>query len=228
MDSPEFCKECPFNLPIQEVNTLINSQNLNKKCNERRCVINSKNIDTLETNENDLYEYLCNYVPSLEFAEIKETNDNSDNNNSNNTNNNNDNIVCTKVNKNIDIISDLENNFIYNFFDICNTYSDFYICERTKTPNKFNLEDNFVCPEKKYLTKLIAFSFLNIIFNLILNFIPMKIEYDKYKKIIKIYHPREVIPNTNSSNSTLILPKFQKMKIIKKAKKNSNVHPLKF
>ena len=177
MDSPEFCKECPFNLPIQEVNTLINSQNLNKKCNERRCVINSKNIDTLETNENDLYEYLCNYVPSLEFAEIKETNDNSDNNNnSNNTNNNNDNIVCTKVNKNIDIISDLENNFIYNFFDICNTYSDFYICERTKTPNKFNLEDNFVCPEKKYLTKLIAFSFLNIIFNLILNFIPMKIE----------------------------------------------------
>ena len=206
IESPEFCKECPFNLPIHEINVLINSKNLNKKCNERRCVINSKNIDTLEKNENDMYEYLCNYDPSSEFEEIKETYDNSENNN--NTNNN-DNIYCTQIIKNVELIG-LQNNYIYNFFDVCNTYSNFFICERTKTPNKFKLEKNFVCPEKKYLTKLIAFCLLNIIFNLILNFIPIKIEYDKYKDIIKIYHPRAVIPKSNSFNSTFNSSKIQK------------------
>ena len=31
------------------------------------------------------------------------------------------------------------------------------MCERAKTPNKFNLEENFLGPEKIYLTKLFAF-----------------------------------------------------------------------
>ena len=212
IESPEFCKECPFNLPIQDINAIINSKNLNEKCNERRCVTNSNNIDILEKNENDMYEYLCNYDPTSEFEEFKETYDNSNNNkndkNDNNTNNE-DNIYCTELIKNIEPAG-LQNNYIYDFYDKCTTYSNFYMCERTKTPNKFNIERNFVCPEKKYLTKLIALCLVNIIFNLILNFIPIKIEYDKFKEIIKTYHPRAVIPKSNSFNSTINSSKIQK------------------
>ena len=53
IESPEFCKECPFNLPITEINNLIQSNDLNKKCKERRCVINSENYQILEKNENE-------------------------------------------------------------------------------------------------------------------------------------------------------------------------------
>ena len=35
IESPEFCKECPFNLPLSEINSFPN-YNLNKKCTERR------------------------------------------------------------------------------------------------------------------------------------------------------------------------------------------------
>jgi hypothetical protein len=211
--SPEFCKECPFNLLIDDINKLIKSDNLNKKCLERRCAINNGNLDVQQKNENDYYEYLCNYDPTSEFEETKESDDslNNINNNTNDTiNRKNDKIICTQIDKSDAIISLFENNYVFNFYDKCNIYTDFYICERTQTPNKFDLEENFVCPVKSYMTKLFIFCFLNVIFNLIFNFLPMKLEYNKYIAMINIFNPRIVNRKSNSFSSTLGESKIKK------------------
>ena len=217
IESPEFCKECPFNLPIKEINNLIQANNLNDKCKERRCVINSENYEILEKNENDLYEYICNYNPSSEFDEIKESNDVIDNNVNNKTiDQNKDNIKCNLIDKNKLILSELENNFVFNFYDKCNTYTDFYVCERTKTPNKFDLEENFVCPELNYMTKLIVFCMFNIVLNLIINFFPFKLEYNRYT--ILTNPPRPNNRKSNSFNSTIHSSKIHKENISKEEK----------
>ena len=213
IESPEFCKECPFNLPIKEISNLIQSSDLKKKCKERRCVINTKNYEILEKNENDFYEYLCNYNPTSEFDEIKETNDNINNNNFNNINNNttgtnSDNIKCNKISKDNLVHSDLENNYVFNFYDTCNPYSEFYSCERSKAPNKFDLGKNFVCPGINYMTLLITFCMLNIILNLVINFMPFKLEYNKYVELTT--PPRIVNPKSNSFNSTINSSKMPK------------------
>ena len=212
IESPEFCKECPFNLPIQEINNIIKSNDLNNKCKERRCIINTINYETIK-NEEGFYDYLCNYNPSSEFEQIKESKDNIDNNiiiNNNNTitEDNNDNIICNKIDNNNLIISDLENNFVYNFYDKCNNYTEFYLCERSKLPNKFNLKDNFVCPETNYITKLVTFCMLNVILNIVINFIPIKLEYNKFVEMIQ--PQRRNIPKSNSFNSTFNSSKLPK------------------
>ena len=203
IESPEFCKECPFNLPIKDINKIIKSDNLNKKCNERRCAMNNKNLDINEKNENDYYEYLCNYNPTSEFDEIKETNDGINKNLNDTSNSSKDTIICIQVNKNDVVVSSFENNYVFNFYDKCNTYTDFYICERSQTPNKFALEDDYVCPEKSYMTKLVVYCLLNIFLNLMFNFLPTKLEYSKYISIINIYNPRTTNIKSNSFNSTL-------------------------
>lgn len=213
LESPEFCKECPFNLPIEDINKLIQSDNLNKKCQERRCAVNNQILDEQQKNENNYYEYLCNYDPTSEFEEIKESNDslNDNNNRTNDTlNRKNDKIICTQINKNDVIISLLENNYVFNFYDKCNIYADFYICERTQTPNKFDIEENFVCPEKSYITKLVVFCLFNIFLNLIFNFLPAKLEYNKYIAMINIFNPRIVNRKSNSFSSTLGESKIKK------------------
>jgi hypothetical protein len=202
IESPEFCKECPFNLPIKDINKIIKSDNLNKKCNERRCAMNNKNLDINEKNENDYYEYLCNYNPTSEFDEIKETNDGINKNLNDTSNSNKDTIICIQVNKNDVVVSSFENNYVFNFYDKCNTFTDFYICERSQTPNKFDLEDDYVCPEKSYMTKLVVYCLLNIFLNLMFNFLPTKLEYNKYISIINIYNPRTTNIKSNSFNST--------------------------
>ena len=212
IESPEFCKECPFNLKLEDINIIIKSNELNKKCNERRCVINNNNINILQKNENDLYEYICNYDPTSEFEKVKETFDNEDKNNIINDNNNNnssliqngDNIICNKIIKEDILLNFFENNYAFNFYDKCNIYTDFFLCERTKEPNKFSIEENFICPEKNYMTKVILFCMFNVLLNLIINFLLFKIEYNKYSEAILKYRPR-INPNQKSKslNSTI-------------------------
>ena len=108
-----------FNLPIEDINKLIQSNNLNKKCQERRCAVNNQILDEQQKNENNYYEYLCNYDPTSEFEEINESNDSlNDNNNRNNDtlNRKNDKIICTQINKNDIIISLFENNYVFKIF----------------------------------------------------------------------------------------------------------------
>lgn len=217
IESPEFCKECPFNLPITDINELIKSGNLNKKCNERRCIINSENYEALEKNENNLYEYICNYDPTSEFEETKENFDANDdiyieNNNNNSTNKDNyDSITCNKISEVAHIVSNgLENTYTLNFYEKCNSYTELYICERTKAPNVLQLGDNMVCPNQDYTTKLIIICIINVFINLMINFIPWKCEYNKYSDIFNMYHPRRNNIKSISFNSTLNSSKIPK------------------
>ena len=201
IESPEFCKECPFNLPLSEINSFPN-YNLNKKCNERRCVKNSPNPETNIKNENDLYEYICNYNPTDEFDEIKESKD-IENNNNNTISKNSDNIFCKELTKDEILNTELENNYSNDFYDMCNIYTKLYICERNQLPNKFKIEKNFVCPEKDYMTKLVIFCMLNVLINLIFGFFPWKSELNKYTILIMNYEPRRTNQKSNSFSSTI-------------------------
>ena len=201
IESPEFCKECPFNLPLSEINSFPN-YNLNKKCNERRCVKNSPNPETNIKNENDLYEYICNYNPTDEFDEIKESQD-IENNNNNTISKNSDNIFCKELTKDEILNTELENNYSNGFYDMCNIYTKLYICERNQLPNKFKIEKNFVCPEKDYMTKLVIFCMLNVLINLIFGFFPWKSELNKYTILIMNYEPRRTNQKSNSFSSTI-------------------------
>ena len=201
IESPEFCKECPFNLPLSEINSFPN-YNLNKKCNERRCVKNSPNPETNIKNENDLYEYICNYNPTDEFDEIKESKD-IENNNNNTINKNSDNIFCKELTKDEILNTELENNYSNDFYDMCNIYTKLYFCERNQLPNKFKIEKNFVCPEKDYMTKLVIFCMLNVLINLIFGFFPWKSELNKYTILIMNYEPRRTNQKSNSFSSTI-------------------------
>ena len=201
IESPEFCKECPFNLPLSEINSFPN-YNLNKKCNERRCLKNSPNPETNIKNENDLYEYICNYNPTDEFDEIKESKD-IENNNNNTISKNSDNIFCKELTKDEILNTELENNYSNGFYDMCNIYTKLYICERNQLPNKFKIEKNFVCPEKDYMTKLVIFCMLNVLINLIFGFFPWKSELNKYTILIMNYEPRRTNQKSNSFSSTI-------------------------
>ena len=201
IESPEFCKECPFNLPLSEINSFPN-YNLNKKCNERRCVKNSPNPETNIKNENDLYEYICNYNPTDEFDEIKESKD-IENNNNNTISKNSDNIFCKELTKDEILNTELENNYSNDFYDMCNIYTKLYFCERNQLPNKFKIEKNFVCPEKDYMTKLVIFCMLNVLINLIFGFFPWKSELNKYTILIMNYEPRRTNQKSNSFSSTI-------------------------
>ena len=199
IESPEFCKECPFNLPLSEINSFPN-YNLNKKCNERRCVKNSPNPETNIKNENDLYEYICNYNPTDEFDEIKESKDIENNNT---MSKNSDNIFCKELTKDEILNTELENNYSNGFYDMCNIYTKVYFCERNQLPNKFKIEKNFVCPEKDYMTKLVIFCMLNVLINLIFGFFPWKSELNKYTILIMNYEPRRTNQKSNSFSSTI-------------------------
>ena len=200
IESPEFCKECPFNLPLSEINSFSN-YNLNKKCKERRCIKNSPNPETNIKNENDLYEYICNYNPTDEFDEIKESHDIENNNNT--FSRDSDNIFCTEITKDDISNSDFENNYSINFYNMCNIYTKLYICERNQLPNKFNIEKNFVCPEKDYMTKLVIYCMLNVLINLIFGFFPWKSELYKFNILIMNYEPRRTNQKANSFSSTI-------------------------
>ena len=199
IESPEFCKECPFNLPLSQINK-INKQS-QEQCKERRC---AKNI----INENNLYEYLCNYNPTSEFEQVKESyySDNANNNNTLKL----DNILCTELTQD-DIITEslFKNNFVSEFYDKCNTHTNFYICQRSKAPNEYDIEDDFVCPENDYATKLVILCILNVIINLICGFYPWKSEYNKYNTLISCYQPRPAV-KSNSFSSTINSSKIQK------------------
>jgi len=212
IESPEFCKECPFILPSSEIISF-NQNNLNKKCNERRCALNSQNPGKMEKNEEDMYEYLCNYNPTDEFESIQDSQD-IKNNNNNTVTRKKDNIFCVELTQD-DIInnSELKNNLIINFYNFCNSDINFYLCERSQAPDEFELEENFVCPEKDYITKLVIFCMLDVLFNLIFGFFPWKSEYNKYKVLVSCYEPRRgANGKTYSFSSTLNSSKIPKDK----------------
>ena len=194
LESTDFCRECPFNLPTSYINSLytdyientISKSDLKDSCKNRRCVFNNKLIDNQYS-----YEYICNFNPEGEFDPIR---------NESNISQSIQEMICQKIDS---YSSYYFKEITINYFlEMCNSYNEYYICQRMTQPKKYSFKDNFICPKKSYLIRLLSFCLLSVFFNLIIAFIPWRLEYSKYKKIIQSFNIRIVREGNKSLNST--------------------------
>lgn len=204
LEMTDFCRECPFNLDIDYVNTLYDNymnhnyeeKELKKQCTNRRCIYNTEFKE-----EEYPYEYVCNYDPTDEFDTIKNKTDDEDYIPP---------IICNKIDTNINInIYNIVKREITNFIEMCNSLDDFYICQRVNQPDYFSIPRDFKCPKKNYMTILIIFCMINILFNLIISFFPWRSEYHQYKTIV-ISLTQSNRPRASSLNSTRNASKIKK------------------
>lgn len=204
LEMTEFCHECPFNLDIDYVNTLYDNymnhnyeeKELKKQCTNRRCIYNTEFKE-----EEYPYEYVCNYDPTDEFDTIKNKTDDADYIPL---------IICNKIDTNININSyNIIKREITNFIEMCNSLDDFYICQRVNQPEYFSIPRDFKCPKKNYMTILIIFCMINVLFNLIISFFPWRSEYHQYKTIV-ISLTQSNRPRASSLNSTRNASKIKK------------------
>lgn len=216
LESSDFCRECPFNLPNSYINKMynnfvnnnINQNQLKEQCANRRCLFNNKILD----NQN-IYEYICNYNPTNEFETLKSINS------SNITINQ---IECSNINKNDIIRFKFEEKEIYKYFEMCAFLDEFFICQRTNEPKDYSIKEDFKCPKRNYFTILIIVCMFNALLNLIISFLLWRAEYIKYKDIIKFL--RNLHNNNrnaqNSLSSTKNTSKIQEEKIEESFKKD--------
>lgn len=204
LEMTEFCHECPFNLDSDYINTLYENymnhnfeeKELKNKCSNRRCIYNN-NIEEEEYS----YEYVCNYDPSEEFDTIKNKTNNEDYIPE---------IECNKIDINHSTSTyNIVKNEIHRFLEMCNFLNEFYICKRVNKPEYFSVSKDFKCPNKNYMTILIIFCMINVLFNLIISFFPWRSEYNKYKLII-ICLTQSNRPRAGSLNSTRSASKIKK------------------
>ena len=214
LESQDFCRECPFSIPTSYVNNIysdylskiIDENDLQDNCKNRICIFNNNILDSDYS-----YEYICNYNPEGEFDTIR---------NESNINQTIQQIICHKMDSdsNYNNYYFKEKNINY-FFDMCNSIGEYYICQRITEPKKYSFKDNFVCPKKTYLIKLFVFSLLSVFLNLIVGFIPWKIEYSKYKSITLSINLRNIREGNKSLNSTQNVSKVQKENVEESFKK---------
>ena len=203
LESTDFCHECPFNLENSYINKIyseyssknINEKNLEEECKNRRCIFNNKISDIQY-----LYEYICNYDPQGEFEEIK---------NVSNSNETIEQIKCSKIDNDNNNYYFEEININY-FYEMCKTYNEYFICQRATLPKNYSLKDNYKCPKTNYLKNLAFFCMISVFLNLIIAFIPWKLEYNKYKNIMQDLILRGNRQGSKSLNSTQNVSKIQK------------------
>ncbi len=194
IDSSEFYKDCPFNIPISGI---INNAN---RCSEKICELNSEDLDRIYP-----YEYICSFDPTEYFdntaAPFRRKGNNSQEIISDYQ------IVCEKYDYNYTF----ENEIIYQYLDVCNSNEEFYICQRFFEPKTYALKNNFKCPNDNYYKILYIFCIFNIIFNLIFSFIPWRAEISIYDKIIETFRTNRVSNSLKSTKfSSKILGKEEK------------------
>ena len=202
--STDFCRECPFNLKNsyiyyiydQFINHSINEKKLKEECINRRCIFNYEYLDSEYP-----HEYVCNYDPSDEFEKTKNKTTNESINQ----------IECKKIEDNY-------NNYNFNmseintFLDFCNSFNEFYVCQRINEPIVYTLSEEFKCPKANYLTNLVFLSMVSVLFNLMISFLLWRAEYIKYKDILKELNNRAL---SKSLNSTQNISKIKKEEIDK-------------
>ena len=184
IETTDFCKECPFNIPLSDISN-------EETCKNKICLLNYKNLV-----EQYPYEDLCNYHATNDFddneGKYKRNIDDANEVESEYQ------IICDKYENNNYII---ENELINKYINFCGNTDQYFICRRFFEPKSYNIRENFNCPEKKYIKKLYIFCFLNILVNLILSFIPWKSEMNIYDKIIDRLYP-QTHRVSNSLNTT--------------------------
>lgn len=200
LNSSTFCRECPFNLNIAHLNSVIgpyygktvSNDDIKDKCSSRRCVLDSENID-----EEFPDLYVCNYDPSDEYDSdelYKRQFPNGTEITSNKQ------IKCYTISPNF---NNIEFNHIemHYYLDLCYYYSDFYRCSRFNKPEKYyNLDLNNNCPETNYLILIYILCALIIIMDLVISLLPWGVEFMSLKRIVNILNGGR--RKVNSNNST--------------------------
>lgn len=185
IESTDFCRECPFNLQISNP---LNEQ----KCNNKKCMLNK--IQNLE--KEHPYEYICNYNP-IEYFDEGEGH------------------FKRKINNSIEIETealilcqkfdsrdyDIEEEIINDYINFCGHNKEYYMCKRFFEPKIYDIQEDYDCPDKSYIKIVFIFCILNILLNLMINFIPWKSEMNIYEKIIMRFFPNRY-RRSNSLNST--------------------------
>ena len=135
---PKYIEECPYNFNLKDIKKLFNNFTAKnpddyKKCYYRRCFLEDKisknKISNNKTNDDHVYNYICNYVHDF-YSESK-----------------NNFITCRYINT-ITYYENYEEIF-YNYLEYCDTYTTFYECE-----HKYKVEENLYisykdkCPKK--------------------------------------------------------------------------------
>ena len=197
-----YCKECPFNLKDSYINNIyedyiykkIKENKLKEHCINRRCIFNN-NIPINEYSS----EYLCNYDSTKEFDPIK---------NSSLSNEIINQIKCIQIEQDYNRYN-FEKEEIYKYMEMCNSFDEFFICQRISEPSSYSLKEDFICPKSDYTRKIIIFCIISITLNIIISYALWRIEYIKYKNIILNLNQN----NRNGSrslNSTKDISKTQK------------------
>ena len=197
MESSDFCRECPFNLPNSYINNLysdyitnnLKENDLKEQCKNRRCIFNNKILESVYS-----YEYICNYDPQGEFEIIKKNS---------NINETIEEIICEKIESNSNILKyNFKEKNIYKFLEMCKSHIEQYICRRKSEHKKYSFKENSKCPNNNYLKYLFFYCLISVILNLIVAFIPWKAEYNTYKKILASLRFRNIREESKSRNST--------------------------
>lgn len=185
IESNDFCKDCPFNIPISNISN-------KDQCKNKICILNNEDLD-----KNFPYEYLCNYMPTKFFTDAegpfkRKVNDSYEITSEFQ-------IFCEKYEFNE---YNFKNELIYKYLNICKDLDEFYICQRFFEHKKYSIDENFECPNEDYANTLIILSILNLFANLPVCFIPWRIEITTYDKIIDRISSTNNNERNKSKNST--------------------------
>ncbi len=183
IESTEFCRECPFNIPLSEISN-------EKICHNKICILNNEQLD----NEYP-YEHFCNYDASKNFDQKegpfkKSINDTYEMEIDSQ-------IICEEYKINDYMI---ENEVINKYINFCGKIRVYYICKRLFKSKNYDVEEGIKCPENSYVKKLFIICILNILLNLIISFIPWRAQMNNYDSIMQRLRPQQ--RHSNSLNST--------------------------
>ena len=200
INSKKFCKECPFNIPLTNLNYNFDSfyktepdeEDIKDQCKNRKCILDSTNL-----NKEYPYIYLCNYDPSYEFDDEITYKRYLPNGEEITTENQ---LICSFVNINYFNIN-FNNKELYDYLDLCYYLTDFYYCERFNKPEKtYDLDLDAACPETSYLFLLYILCILIIIIDIVISMLPWGVEFISLKRIVEVM--RTSRRKANSNNST--------------------------
>ena len=179
----DFSKECPYNL--NDTKIFINEEDKSKRCEKRRCV-----LESINEIEGYPYKYICNYNSQNDF-EIDPSRQYPVKSSDGSTYYLKYFIQCEKKSFIEELITDINNlneqNEIYIYLQKCwnnNNIQGFYLCERYEYPSKFNVNDNYKCPKDNYNIILYLCGIFLVVLDIIFAFIPWSLDYKSYSKLL--------------------------------------------
>jgi hypothetical protein len=154
--------DCPFNYHLSDIEKIINSSSIYNNNINIGC--NNKICIEINKQYNHLFEfsYLCNF-------------------NSNQKNI----MICNKYS----YINNIESEVLSDYINFCNSFTDFYICETDKKPNKYYIDYNYICPTKKSQSFILGM--ILSLFNIITPLILFVFKFILYKKILQLVFLRD-------------------------------------